>query len=211
MTKLRTDLDVYVYRRGWPKFTWVFIPLLFLETWPILSYRYGNWVFKKVRVPIIRQLLTLIGFFLKNLTVILTNVSISERAEIGKGLFIAHVGTIVVSHHTKIGDYCSIHQGVTCGGAGRGDLYGGPTIGNYVYIGAGAKVLGKITVGDNTLIGANAVVVHDTESYTSVGGIPAHFINNKGSEGWIHFRPAKINKGQIQDNVIPEENNRPVG
>ena len=139
----------------------------------------------------IRQLLTVIGFFLKNLTVILTNVSISERAEIGKGLFVAHLGTIVVSHHTKIGDYCSIHQGVTCGGAGRDDQYGGPTIGNCVYIGAGAKVLGKINVGDYTMIGANAVVVHDTQPHTSVGGIPAKFINNQGSEGWVHFRPAK--------------------
>ena len=188
MSNLYADLDVYLYRNKWPKIFILFLPFIYLTTWPTLCYRYQNWVFLKIKTPALRQLLSLIGFIFKNIVIICTGVTISERAIIGKGFYIAHLGNIVISHHTKIGNYCSMHQGVTCGGAGRGGNYGGPNIGNRVYIAAGAKIIGKINISDDAMIGANAVVVKNVLEKETVGGVPAKHINFEGSEGWVHYR-----------------------
>ena len=102
------------------------------------------------------------------------------------------MGNIIVSHHSKIGDYCSIHQGVTCGGAGRRDNYGGPKIGDKVYIAAGAKIIGKINIGNDVMIGANSVVVKNVKDKETVAGVPAKHINFQGSSGWIHYRSEEL-------------------
>ena len=191
MNKLLDDLDVYLYRNSWPKYLLLFLPFIYLTTWPIICYRYQNWVHVKVKIPIFRQLLSVMGYLAKNIVIMCTGVTISERATIGRGFYIAHLGNIVISHHTQIGDFCSMHQGVTCGGAGRGDDYGGPIIGNNVYVGAGAKIIGKLFVADNAMIGANSVVIKNVKENETVGGIPARHINFEGSEGWIHYRTYK--------------------
>ncbi len=188
MKSLIEDLDVYAYRRGFPKALSILMPMFYLNTWPIVQYRIHNWVITRVKIPVIRQALCVLCFLTKQFVIMATNVQICERASIGPGLFIAHLGDIVISHHTKIGHHASIHQGVTCGGAGREDNYGGPSIGDCVYIGAGAKVLGKVSIGNNVMIGANAVVVKDVPNGKSVGGIPARELNREGSAGFIHYR-----------------------
>jgi len=94
----------------------------------------------------------------------------------GKGLCIAHIGTIIVSEHASIGDNCRIHVGVNIGADFR-ISNAAPKIGNNVYIGPGAKVIGGIKIGNNVAIGANAVVVHDVPDNAVVGGVPAK-INN---------------------------------
>ena len=99
----------------------------------------------------------------------------------GKGLSIAHVGTIVVNSGAKVGDYCRVH---TCTNIGTqaGKEKDAPTIGNNVYISPGAKIFGKVNIKDNTIIGANAVVnkSFDEENIT-IGGIPAKKISDKGT------------------------------
>ena len=104
----------------------------------------------------------------------------------GKGLNLAHVGTVIINANAKIGDYCRIHADVNIGtSAGSGDQ--APEIGNCVYIGPGAKIFGKIAIADGIAIGANAVV---NKSFLTPGitiaGIPAKQISEKGSEGLLY-------------------------
>ena len=113
-------------------------------------------------------------------------IDISRDAKIGSGLYIGHFGGIFVNQGVVIGDNCNISQGVTLGRQNRGERVGCPVIGNNVYIAPGAKVIGRIEIGDHVAIGANAVVVHDVASHTSVGGIPARPISDSGSEGYVN-------------------------
>jgi serine O-acetyltransferase len=111
---------------------------------------------------------------------------ISYTANIGPGFYIGHFGNIVVSGKAVIGANCNISQGVTIGVVQAGPKKGAPTIGNQVYIGPGAKVIGRITIGDHAAIGANAVVVDDVPAGCTVAGIPAKKISDHGSEELVH-------------------------
>ncbi len=96
------------------------------------------------------------------------------------GLSIAHAGTIVVSNNARIGKNCRIHEGVTIGATGGEN--DAATIGNNVFIGTGAKVIGQIRIANDVCIGANSVVVKDIlEAGTTWGGVPARKISNKNS------------------------------
>lgn len=113
-------------------------------------------------------------------------ISISPDVSIGTGFYIGHYGGIVVNRDVVIGDNCNISQGVTLGQINRGERAGCPIIGNHVYIGPGAKIIGRIRIGDHAAIGANAVVIADVAESTSVGGVPARVLSDKGSEGYVN-------------------------
>ena len=113
-------------------------------------------------------------------------IQISRHAKIGKGFYIGHYGTIVVSSEAVIGENVNISHGVTIGASNRGANKGVPTIGNYVYIGPGAKIIGNIKVGNNAAIGANAVVTKDVPENACVGGVPAKIISMEGSVGYVN-------------------------
>ena len=168
------------------------MPFIYITTWPVVCYRFQHWVWKKVEIPVIRELLTFIGYLMKVFVVITTGITISHKTSIGKGFFISHIGAIVIGNESVIGDYCSIHQCVTIGGAGVGADYGKPIIGNKVFIGVGAVIMGKIKIGNNVTIGANAVVTKNFPDNVSLGGVPAKIISNKGSLGLIHYRDQLI-------------------
>lgn len=195
---LSVDLDNYAFRIGWPKWTWVFMPLLYTTSWPIVTYRFNRWVLTSVHIPVIRQLLRIVGLILKRAMETLTTVQISERADIGKGIFIAHFGSIVIYSGTRIGEHVSLHQDVTFGLAGRGEKQGSPIVGDRVYVGAGAKVIGKVHVGNDVIIGCNAVVVDDVPDFTSVAGVPAKVLNTLGSEGFVPFRERNDDRSPLK-------------
>jgi serine O-acetyltransferase len=113
-------------------------------------------------------------------------IDISRDVRIGSGFYIGHFGGIVVNHGVVIGDNCNLSQGVTLGQVNRGERVGCPIIGNNVYIAPGAKIIGRVHVGDDTAIGANAVVLSDVAPHTSVGGIPARPISDQGSAGYVN-------------------------
>jgi serine O-acetyltransferase len=113
-------------------------------------------------------------------------IYISRDTRIGNGFYIGHFGGIVVNQAVRIGDNCNISHGVTLGRINRGDRAGCPTIGNDVYIGPGAKVLGRIEVGDRAAIGANAVVIEDVPAGAVVGGVPARILSPQGSAGYVN-------------------------
>lgn len=113
-------------------------------------------------------------------------ISISPATEIKSGFYIGHFGGIVVNHRVKIGRNCNISQGVTIGQSNRGKYKGYPVIGDHVYIGPGAKIIGAVHIGNYVAIGANCVVTKDIPDYSVVVGIPGKVIGNQGSEGYIN-------------------------
>ncbi len=105
-----------------------------------------------------------------------TGIEIHPGAQIGKGFFIDHGFGVVIGETTIIGENVTLYQGVTLGGTGKEQGKRHPTIGNNVMISTGAKVLGSITVGDNSKIGAGSVVIHDVPPNSTVVGIPGHVV-----------------------------------
>lgn len=114
-------------------------------------------------------------------------ISIDVGTSIGDGFYIGHFGGIVVNGASKIGKNVNISHGVTIGQTNRGQYKGVPTIGNNVYVGPGAKIIGGISVGNNVAIGANAVVTRDIPDNSVAVGIPARVISGRGSEGYVEF------------------------
>lgn len=113
-------------------------------------------------------------------------ITISHRTQIGKGLFIAHFGQIIVHPDCVIGANCNLSQGVTLGKTNRGNKKGVPMLGDNVYVGPGAKIIGGIHIGNNAAVGANAVVTSTADEYSVLVGIPARVLSKKGSVGYIN-------------------------
>ncbi|MDN5661483.1 MAG: serine O-acetyltransferase, partial [Brevibacterium aurantiacum] len=103
----------------------------------------------------------------------LTGVEIHPGAQIGRRFFIDHANGVVIGETSEIGDDVMLYHQVTLGGTSMEQTKRHPTIGNHVLVGAGAKILGPVVVGDNSSVGANAVVVKDVAADSSAVGIPA--------------------------------------
>ena len=127
--------------------------------------------------------LKLLGRIISNISRFLTGIEIHPAVKIGKNFFIDHGMGIVIGETTVIGDIVSIYQGVTLGGTKWEKRKRHPSISDNVVIGAGAKVLGPITVGKNSKIGANSVVTRNVPSNTVVVGIPARVVDNPSGDG----------------------------
>lgn len=110
---------------------------------------------------------------------------IPAETVIGKGFYIGHFGGVVISPKARIGSNCNISQGVTIGFSSRGPRKGYPIIGNNVYLGPGSKIIGKIRIGNNVAIGANAVVLADVPDNGVAVGIPAKVVSLKGAGEYI--------------------------
>jgi len=145
----------------------------------ILVARFGHWLQK--RNVLVRLLLEPWYSLLYRHMRTAWGIEISRSCQIGAGLYIGHFGGIIVSPQAKIGCNMCISQGVTIGVSGRGEKWGAPEIGDDVYIGAGAKVIGKIHVGNNVKIGANTVVYEDIPD-NAVAAAPGYrIISYKGN------------------------------
>lgn len=130
-----------------------------------IAHRLSHFLYKHKWFFLARLISQIARFF--------TGIEIHPGATIGKGLCIDHGMGVVIGETAEIGDDVLIYHGVTLGGTGKDKGKRHPTIGNGVVIGAGAKVLGPIKVGDNAKIGANAVVVTDVPEGATAVGIPA--------------------------------------
>ena len=130
-----------------------------------IAHRLSHFLYKHKWFFLARLISQIARFF--------TGIEIHPGATIGKGLCIDHGMGVVIGETAEIGDDVLIYHGVTLGGTGKDKGKRHPTIGNGVVIGAGAKVLGPIKVGDNAKIGANAVVVKDVPEGATAVGIPA--------------------------------------
>lgn len=127
------------------------------------------WVWK---VPVIPRLLSTFARFL-------TGIDIHPGATIGKRFFIDHGMGVVIGETTEIGDDCLLYQGVTLGGTSSKAEKRHPTLGRGVVVGAGAKVLGAITLGNHVKVGAGSVVVNDVPEHSTVVGVPGRIVMQK--------------------------------
>jgi serine O-acetyltransferase len=128
----------------------------------VTVYRLGRWLLERPRW--LRLLLDPFYLVLDLAVHAVWGIEISRRARIGEGLYIAHAGGLVVAAGTVMGTNCNLSHDVTIGLSGRGENGGVPVIGDDVYIAPGAKLFGKIRIGDNVKIGANAVIHRDVPS-----------------------------------------------
>lgn len=115
---------------------------------------------------------------------IFTGIEIHPGATIGKRLFIDHGMGVVIGETTIIGDDCLLYQGVTLGGVGTGEhkCKRHPTLKNNVMVSTGAKVIGDITIGNNSILGAQTVVLKDVPDNCTVVGIPAYIVKQNGEK-----------------------------
>jgi serine O-acetyltransferase len=139
--------------------------------WVMLVYRFGCWRYR-IKPALLRKFFSLIYRVLFKMVQIVTGIELPCEVEIGRNFIIDHFGGIVISGYTKFGDNCRIRNGVVIGLRHVQDKRA-PVIGNNVDIGAGAKLLGPIRIGDNVLIGANAVVMVDVPDNSIAVGVPA--------------------------------------
>ncbi len=161
------------------------IILLYPGFHALLSYRIANKL-KKWKIPFIPRLISQIARFF-------TGVEIHPGATIGEKFFIDHGMGVVIGETTIIGDNVLVYQGVTLGGTGKDQGKRHPTIGDRVTIGAGAKVLGNITIGSDSNIGAGSVVIDDVPEHSTVVGIPGRIT-----------RQRFFVQGQLLHNKIPD-------
>ena len=142
--------------------------------WVMVVYRFGQWRYR-IRPSLLRKPFSLLYKLMRVFSHILTGIELPCETRVGRRLRIEHFGGIIVSGDAVIGDDVVIRQGVTIG-LKRTHERGAPVIGNRVDIGAGAKLLGAITIGDDAVIGANAVVIKDVPAGALAVGIPARII-----------------------------------
>lgn len=134
----------------------------------IAFHRLAHW-FYKADMFFLARLVSQVSRFI-------TGIEIHPGAVIGKGLFIDHGMGVVIGETAEIGDNCTIYHGVTLGGTGKDKGKRHPTIGSNVLISTGAKLLGPFKVGDDSRIGANAVVLNEVEPNTTVVGVPGRAV-----------------------------------
>jgi serine O-acetyltransferase len=134
------------------------------STWPVIAYRYSRWA-REVRIPVVRQLLQISGLFFRKWVEVFTSVHIDVRAKIGPG-FVIHSVYAINLGATTIGEDFTIATGCLISHACRG-------IGDNVYFGPGAKLVGDAKIGSNVVIAANSLVLTDVRDNMMVMGVPA--------------------------------------
>ena len=144
------------------------VALLYPGFHAVLFHRFAQMLYK-CGLRFVPRLISQISRFF-------TKIEIHPGATIGKGLLIDHGCGVVIGETTIIGNDCTIYQGVTLGGTGKETGKRHPTLGNNVMVGAGAKILGPFTVGDNCKIAANAVLLREVEPDSTCVGVPARVV-----------------------------------
>ncbi len=179
--------DIQRYRRYGAKCSTL---RLFLENqglWAMLCYRVGHHFHFHPLAWGLRHLYKVFYFFWWKGVQVMTGIYILPETKIGPGFFVGHFSGIFVGA-VEIGTDCNVAQGVTVGYGFKNGVWGLPTLGDRVWIAAGAKVFGPIVLGSGTVVGANAVVNKDTPENAVVAGVPARVLNFNGSAAYIGDR-----------------------
>lgn len=163
--------------------------LIVPRVWAIVAYRFRRWAHAARMPPILRLPLSAVGRLVACFVEAVTHIELPPQAIIGPGLFLPHAGYVIVASNATIGRHCTLTQGVTIGhrAGGRELSLDSPVIGDRVYVGPGAAILGPVNIGDDVLIGANAVVVNSVSPRAVVVGNPARVISMEGSFNLISY------------------------
>ena len=156
-----------------PAAKWWELPL-YPSVYALLTHRLAHLLWA-LRVPLIPRLISQISR-------LLTGIEIHPGAGIGKCFFIDHGMGTVIGETCEIGDYVTLFQGVTLGGTGKEKGKRHPTLRDHVVVAAGAKVLGNIEIGEYSKVGANAVVVSNVPSHSTVVGVPGRVVTLRGQK-----------------------------
>ncbi|MBF0569312.1 MAG: serine O-acetyltransferase [Candidatus Omnitrophica bacterium] len=150
---------------------------------------HGMW---KLKLPLFARMVSQFARWI-------TGIEIHPGAVLGSGILIDHGMGVVIGETAIVGDNVTFYQGVTLGGTGKETGKRHPTLGNNIVVGAGAKVLGNITIGDNSYIGANAVVLQSVPPNTTVVGVPGHITKQDGEK-----IDKKLAHAQILDPIVED-------
>lgn len=154
----------------------------------VAAYRFFRWLNSRINSnKVIWLPILVLEAICIRIVEIMTGIHINLDARIESGLLIAHFGGIVIGEQVIVGRNCDIFHGVTLGYGGSGDKAGYPEIGERVYIATGAKVIGKIKIGNDVLIGTSAVVTRSIPDRAVVAGIPAEILSMKGSFDHLRY------------------------
>ncbi|MCL5882463.1 MAG: serine O-acetyltransferase [Actinobacteria bacterium] len=151
----------------------------------ILLHRMAHFMYEQ-RLPVVPRIVSQFSRFV-------TGVEIHPAAQIGEGFFIDHGSGVVIGETTEVGENVTLYQGVTLGGTGKETGKRHPTLMDNVTVGAGAKVLGSVTVGENAKIGAGSIVIHDVPPDSTVVGNPGRPVRERGRKvgaadvDWTHL------------------------
>lgn len=185
ISKVKEDIQV-IYENDPAAKNFLEVILCYPGLHALVAYRLAHKLYKW-HIPLIPRM---ISYF----TRIITGIEIHPGAKIGRRFFIDHGEGVVIGETTIIGNDVLVYQQVTLGGTGKESGKRHPTLGNHVVVGAGAKVLGNITIGDNVRIGAGSVVIEDVPPHSTVVGVP----------GRIVHRAVVDEQGNLMHNRIPD-------
>lgn len=167
LARIREDIQA-AYRHDPAALNSIEILLAYPGLHAIWLHRIVYWLHLR-KVPVIPRLLSHLGRFL-------TGIEIHPGATIGRRCFIDHGMGTVIGETAKVGDDVLLYQGVTLGGTGKERGKRHPTLGNNVVVGVGAQILGAITIGEGTRVGAGAVVLRDVPPHCTVVGVPGRVV-----------------------------------
>ncbi|MEC4894944.1 MAG: serine O-acetyltransferase [Oscillatoria sp. PMC 1051.18] len=168
---LKSDFQV-IFDRDPAAENWLEVLCCYPGLHALALHRLAHWL-RSRSIPFLPRLLSHWGRFL-------TGIEIHPGAQIGKGVFIDHGMGVVIGETAIVGDYCLIYQNATLGGTGKESGKRHPTLGNNVVVGAGAKVLGNLRIGDRVRIGAGSIVLRDVPNDCTVVGVPGRIISRTG-------------------------------
>src|SRR5712672_4230877 len=173
LDRIREDISCVFERDPAARSTWEVITC-YPGFHALLIHRRAHWLW--------RMKMRWLARFVSHCSRFLTGIEIHPGAKIGRRVFIDHGMGVVIGETAELGDDCTLYHGVTLGGTtwNRGKRH--PSLGNGVVIGAGAKLLGPISVGDRARIGSNAVVVKDVPPGATAVGIPARIVEKKAGD-----------------------------
>lgn len=169
--RIREDIQSVLERDPAAR-SWLEILLCYPGLWAVWIHRASHKLWR-AKLRLAARFLSQIGRFL-------TGVDIHPGAMLGRRLFIDHATGVVIGETAIVGSGVTIYQGVTLGGTGKGHGKRHPTICDNVFIGNNANVLGNITVGENSRVGAGSVVLTDVPPNSTVVGVPAHIVYRNG-------------------------------
>jgi serine O-acetyltransferase len=173
-------------------------------------YRIGQKLYHPTSSNTLRMAGAVPYFMAQRWMEITTGISLNPRADIGRGLYIGHFGGVIIGK-VKMGDNCNISHEVTLGrGVARGEN-GVPTLGDRVWIGPGAKITGPIHLGDDCVIGANAVVLKSVPARAFAVGIPAKIKANRGSFDIVIYDGMEADPSRIASLEMFENTGAPAG